>query len=57
MSMTVSHNATVKKLMNTTGFLFGGKNNIQNKTKTQTQTRKKKRKKTILTNSTTQPKC
>jgi hypothetical protein len=43
--MTVSHNATVKKLMNTTGFLFGGKKNIQNKTKTQTQTRKKKKKK------------
>lgn len=48
MSMAVSHTVTRKKLMNTTGFLFGAKKNpppknIQNKT--QTQTRKKKKKK------------
>jgi hypothetical protein len=54
--MAVSHTVTVKKLMNTTGFLFGGKKNIQN-TKTNTNPKKKKKKKTILTNSTTQPKC
>jgi hypothetical protein len=51
--MAVSHTVTGKKLMNTTGFLFGGKKktpqkNIQNKTQTQTRKKKKKKKKDNL---------
>jgi hypothetical protein len=60
MSMAVSHTVTGKKLMNTTGFLFGGKKktpqkNIQNKTQTQTRKKKKKKKKKI-NKQTTHPK-
>jgi hypothetical protein len=51
MSMAVSHTVTVKKLMNTTGFLFGGEKNApkkhtkQNKnTNTNTNPGKKKKK-------------
>jgi hypothetical protein len=49
MSMAVSHTVTVKKLMNTTGFLFGGEKKPAKKTKqnknTNTNTNPEKKKK------------
>jgi hypothetical protein len=52
MSMAVSHTVTVKKLMNTTGFLFGGEKKPAKKTKqnknTNTNTNPEKKKKDNL---------